>query len=580
MTSIHNGPDDFVDDALDGLTRAHPRQVRRVDGGVVRATPVPPGQVAVVLGGGSGHYPAFAGLVGPGLATGAVCGQVFTSPSAAQAYHVAHACDRGAGVLFLYGNYAGDVLHFGLAQERLRGEGHDVRTLLVTDDIASAPTGQEHQRRGVAGDFVVVKLAGAAAEGGAGLDEVERVARCANERTRTLGIALSGCTLPGADAPLFTVPTATMSVGLGIHGEPGVSDEPLPAARTLAERLITDLVAESRPEWGSRAVVLVNGLGTVSHEELFILFAGVARALSDRGVEVVDAEVGELVTSLDMGGLSVTVCWVDDELERLWRAPANSAAYTRVPGPEPVDTEVPDVGTYDRGIPAVADDRSAAARAAGPRAVAALDTAIQALAREERSLGDLDAVAGDGDHGTGMLRGARGALAAAQGAVDSGAGLSGALIAAGRAWADVGGGTSGALWGAGLERAARHLHDADDLDTAAIAGAARSALDAITGLGGANPGDKTIVDAFEPLVRALEAAATAGTGLGAAWHLAASAALAGAKGTAALVPVRGRARPLAERSRGHADPGATSFALLAGALAEQSPTAEPSGAQP
>ena len=220
MTTVFDDPADFADEALDGFVAANRRYVIRVDGGVVRSTESPAGQVAVVIGGGSGHYPAFAGLVGTGLAAAAACGNLFASPAAGQVYRVVKAAESGGGVLLSYGNYAGDVLHFGQAQQRLNAEGIDTRTVLVTDDIASAPVEEIEKRRGIAGDLTVFKVAGAAAEAGLDLDEVERLARKANDATRSIGVAFAGCTLPGADEPLFTVPAGKMSLGLGIHGEP------------------------------------------------------------------------------------------------------------------------------------------------------------------------------------------------------------------------------------------------------------------------------------------------------------------------------------------------------------------------
>ena len=283
MTRVLDTAEAFVQDALAGFVAVHGDLVRRVDGGVVRAEPLPPGRTAVVVGGGSGHYPAFAGVVGAGLAAGAVCGNIFTSPSAGQAYRVARAADAGGGVLFSYGNYAGDVLHFGAAQERLRAEGIDTRTVLCTDDIASAPADRIADRRGIAGDFVVFKVAGAAAERGDSLDEVERLAIAANDRTRTLGVAFGGCTFPGADGPLFTVPDGMMSVGLGIHGEPGIRDVPMGSAAEIAEILVSELLADVPEDRGDRVAVLVNGLGTVKYEELFVLYGQVARPARRRG---------------------------------------------------------------------------------------------------------------------------------------------------------------------------------------------------------------------------------------------------------------------------------------------------------
>ena len=219
MTRVFNDPSNFALEAVSGMATAYPQYVKAVHGGVVRATASPDGQVAVIVGGGSGHFPAFAGWVGPGMAHGAVCGNIFASPSASQAYSVAKAADNGGGIIITYGNYAGDVLHFGQAAERLRAEGYDVRTIEVSDDVASGPRDDTRKRRGVAGDVVVFKIAGAAAERGHTIDEVTELAWRANDRTRSLGVAFDGCTLPGAAEPLFHVPAGQMSVGLGVHGE-------------------------------------------------------------------------------------------------------------------------------------------------------------------------------------------------------------------------------------------------------------------------------------------------------------------------------------------------------------------------
>ena len=230
MTKLFNDPAQFTEDMLVGFLDANARYVAGVPGGVVRAHKTRPGKVAVVIGGGSGHYPAFCGTVGAGFADGAVVGNIFTSPSAEEAASVARAAHGDAGVLLTTGNYAGDVMNFGLAVTQLRSEGIEAEYFAVTDDVASAKRGEETKRRGIAGDFTVFKCASAAAEEGLDLQGVVRVAEASNAATRTLGVAFDGCTMPGADHPLFTVPEGKMGLGLGIHGEPGVSDEPLPTA--------------------------------------------------------------------------------------------------------------------------------------------------------------------------------------------------------------------------------------------------------------------------------------------------------------------------------------------------------------
>jgi len=302
MTRLYNQPANFTEDMVVGFLDANADYVVGVPGGVVRAAATRPGKVAVVIGGGSGHYPAFCGTVGPGFADGAVVGNVFTSPSAAEAASVGRAAHGGAGVLFITGNYAGDVMNFGQAVQRLADEGIDARYLVVTDDVASAPASDQAKRRGIAGDFTVFKAASAAAEAGADLNEVERTARHANDNTRTLGVAFDGCTMPGAKEPLFTVPEGKMGLGLGIHGEPGVADEPMPTAAQLAGILVDGVLGEAPDNAGARVAAILNGLGRTKYEELFIVWGSVARLLRERGLEIVEPEVGELVTSLDMAG--------------------------------------------------------------------------------------------------------------------------------------------------------------------------------------------------------------------------------------------------------------------------------------
>ncbi|PJJ70801.1 dihydroxyacetone kinase [Diaminobutyricimonas aerilata] len=567
MTRIHSDPDTFVDDALTGFALANADRVRRVDGGVVRAHPLAPGNVAVVVGGGSGHYPAFAGVVGVGMAAGAVCGNIFTSPSAGQAVRVARAAEAGGGVLFSYGNYAGDVLHFGEAERKLREDGIDVRTVLVTDDVASAPVDEIDRRRGIAGDFCVFRIAGAAAERGDSLDEVERLARRANAMTRSHGVAFAGCTLPGAAEPLFTVPEGMMSIGLGIHGEPGVRDVPMQRAPELARTLLEPLLAE-RPEGaGRRATLLVNGLGTVKYEELFVLYRYVADELAAADVEIVAPECGELVTSLDMAGVSLTLMWLEEELEQLWLAPASAPAFRRgsvEPGTA-APTAPEDAAAPVAERPTVAVGEASIAAAGAARNL--LHAAREAVRSEVDALGALDAVAGDGDHGVGMLRGLEAACRAADDA-DPAVGIEELLDGAGSAWSEKAGGTSGALWGAALGALGAALGDRERYTPVVIGEAVAAAAEELVRLGGAEPGDKTMVDAVLPYRDALARAVADGAVLAVAARSAADVARAAADETAALTPRKGRARPLAERSVGHPDPGAISFALIAATVAD------------
>ena len=548
MSYLPTEPNDFASKAIDGFVAAHPRHVRRTDGGVIRLAPIPAGQVGVVVGGGSGHYPAFAGLVGRGLAAGAVCGNIFASPSAGQVLRVGSAVERGAGLLLSFGNYAGDVLHFTLGAERLRRQGIDVRIVTVTDDIASAPIDQPELRRGIAGGLVVFKVAGAAAEAGLPLDEVERLARKANGRTRSLGVAFSGCTLPGASQPLFDVPSGRMAIGMGLHGEQGLSEGPLTDANSLAALLVERLLAERPadvPEDQQRLVVLLNGLGSFKYEEMFVLFGAVNQELLARGVVLADCECGELVTSLDMAGVSLSLCWLDAELEGFWNAPADSAAYRRGALTPPPQAQHDLLGRFE--------------------------AVEKALEQKVEELGALDAVAGDGDHGLGMLRGIRGARQSAIQACTRGCSTGEVLMEAGEAWSDHGGGTSGALWGGALLAAGNSIAQASEVGATEIAAALDAALQAVISLGQAAPGDKTMVDALQPYCLRLRSELQAGVALDQALQNAAETCLLAAKATAEMLPKLGRARPHGSRSLGHPDPGAMSLAYCLIAATQDQP---------
>lgn len=568
MTKLFNDPARFTEDMLVGFLDANARYVVGVPGGVVRAQQTRPGKVAVVLGGGSGHYPAFCGTVGAGFADGAVVGNVFTSPSAEDAASVARAAHGDAGVLLTTGNYAGDVMNFNLAVTQLRSEGIAAQYFAVTDDVASAPKGEESRRRGIAGDFTVFKCASAAAEAGLDLRGVVRAAEAANAATRTLGVAFDGCTLPGADHPLFTVPDGQMGLGLGIHGEPGVADEQMPTAEKLAHTLVEGVLGDHTGTESTRIAVILNGLGRTKYEELFVVWGTVSRLLRDRGYEIVEPEVGELVTSLDMAGCSLTVMWLDEELERYWTAPADTPAYRKgaaVPtggrprGDAVAESSPPAVDLAER-----ADDDG---RSGGRLVARALDAMAAMLADAEDELGRIDAVAGDGDHGRGMVKGSSAARDAAAAAVRDGAGAGSVLTAAGREWAGKAGGTSGVLWGAMLSALGARVGDTGRPGSATVAAGMRDGYDALVQLGGAAPGDKTMLDALLPFVEELERRVADGQDWQVAWLRAADVARAAAEATASMRPKVGRARPLAERSVGTPDAGATSLAMCAQTVA-------------
>ncbi|HEY9294642.1 MAG TPA: dihydroxyacetone kinase family protein [Microlunatus sp.] len=566
MSFISNDPARFSEQATAGFVAAHADLVRAVPGGVARRTATPAGQPAIVIGGGSGHYPAFGGLVGPGLAHGAAVGNVFASPSGQQVYDVAKAVENGGGVLLTCGNYAGDVLNFTQAKERLVAEGVRAETLFVTDDISSAKPEEATKRRGIAGGLAVYKIAAAAAEAGHDLDQVVALANRVNDNIRTLGVAFSGCTLPGAHEPLFTVPEGRMGVGVGIHGEPGIDETDLPTSAELATMLWDAVIAERPQGSGNRAVIFVNGLGAVKNEELFIFYNDV-RALAERdGVEPVAVEVGELVTSFEMAGTSLSLWWVDDEIEQLWAAPAYTSGYRKGSVQLGQGEALEDVAASTETEVGEAGELS---REAARRIAGLLKTVHETIDAHAEELGKLDAIAGDGDHGIGMERGARAAVEAAEGLLDRQPGAQTLLVQAGQAWAAQAGGTSGVLWGALLETIGRSFGDDQKPDAAAVAAGVAQADERVRKIGGAHAGDKTMVDAVIPFTQTLTAGVEAGKSLAEAWTEAAAKSTSEAEATADLMPKLGRARPHAEKSLGTPDPGAISFALIATAVGQQ-----------
>lgn len=475
-----------------------------------------------------------------------------------------------AGVIMGFGNYAGDVLHFGAAAEKLRAEGVDVRIIRVSDDIASNTRENHRDRRGIAGDLPVFKIAGAAIEAGAEIDEAERIAWKANDATRSFGVAFDGCTLPGAEEPLFHVPDGTMGVGLGIHGEPGIREIPMGTAAEVADLLFEGIMEDAPEARSGRVAVLLNGLGRVKYEELFVVYHRIAERLSEAGLTAVQPEVGEFVTSLDMAGLSLTLVFLDEELEQHWTAAVDTPAYRRgEPRGLPAHAErAPRTEFYTPGEESVPEATADSQRGA-ESVQEILELFAEVCATHEAELGQLDAVAGDGDHGQGMVLDSHGAVEAGRKARERGAGARTLLIHAGTAWAESAGGTSGALWGSALTAAGRALADDAAPDSSAGVEALLNAVEAVQRLGGAQPGDKTMVDAAAPFAQTLDKQFQAQESLSAALAAAASVATEAAASTAELKARLGRSRVLGEKSLGTPDPGATSFALLMTALAER-----------
>lgn len=332
MKKIINTPANFVPEMLEGLVKAHPDQLDYQDDlhCIVRADAPVEGKVALATGGGSGHLPVFLGYVGKGMLDGCAVGDVFASPSADQMFEVTKRIHGGKGVVYIYGNYGGDVMNFDMAGEMAEMEDIEVRTVLVKDDVASAPPEAAGRRRGVAGMVFAFKVAGAKADQGGSLDEVVEVAERALANIRTMGVALSPCTVPLAGKPTFTIGDDEMEIGMGIHGEPGMKREKLQTANEIAERMTTAILDDLQPQAGDRLAVMVNGLGATPPEELYVMYRKVHQLLTGRELKVHRAYVGEYATSMEMAGASLTFFRLDDELAGLLDHPAQTPFFVQV----------------------------------------------------------------------------------------------------------------------------------------------------------------------------------------------------------------------------------------------------------
>ncbi|MDG0029710.1 dihydroxyacetone kinase subunit DhaK [Priestia sp. Y58] len=333
MKKLINNPNNVVDEMIEGYVKAHPHHVKQLPENkrsLVTAKETRESKVGVLIGGGSGHEPAFMGYVGNGMADGVAIGNIFASPPPDPILEVTKAIDKGAGVVYVYGNYAGDVMNFGMAAELAELEyGTNVGMVLVTDDVASAPKEESEKRRGIAGEFFVTKAAGAAAEKGYGLEDVVRVAKKANDYTRTMGVGLTPCSLPQTGKPSFELEENEMEIGLGHHGEPGVEKGELQPADEVTDRLVNGILADMPIEKGEKVAVLVNGLGSTTRMELYIMFRRVEQILSEKGIDIHYSYVGDYSTSLEMGGSSVTLMKLDDELMELVDHPADCPMYVQ-----------------------------------------------------------------------------------------------------------------------------------------------------------------------------------------------------------------------------------------------------------
>jgi dihydroxyacetone kinase-like protein len=329
MKKFINDPFDVVDEMLEGFLDVHKSHVKRLEGArtVVRADAPVKGKVGVLTGGGSGHKPAFIGFIGKGMLDAVAVGEIFTSPPPLAVFEGAKAVNGGKGVVFLLGNYSGDVMNFNLAAEMCREEGIPVQQVIATDDVGSGPKEKASNRRGVVGEFFAWKAAGAKAEAGGSLEEVRAVAEKVNRMTRTLGVALTPCTVPAKGTPTFTLSEDEMEYAVGHHGEPGTAKIKMRPADEITEMMLKEVIEDLPFQSGDEVAVLINGLGGTPALELYICYRRVKQILDHKGIKVFKPFVGQFFTALEMAGISVTLMKVDEELKTLLSASADTPCY-------------------------------------------------------------------------------------------------------------------------------------------------------------------------------------------------------------------------------------------------------------
>lgn len=522
-------------------------------------------KVALVIGGGSGHEPLFTGFCGAGLADAVACGNVCASPNPELITEAAKAVDQGKGVLFIYGNYAGDNLNFDMAEEMCRDSGIRTAHVREWDDFASAPLERITDRRGIAGDVYTIKIAGAACDAGLSLEEVVRIAEKARDNTNTIGLATSPGTLPGNEKPTFEIADDEMEFGMGLHGEPGIERTKMMPCSDMVERMYSELKAEMGLREGDEVAVLVNGLGSTPLLELNLVYYELHKRMHKDGLKVFDSEIKVYCTCMEMGGFSITLLKMDDELKKYYEAPCYSPYYAK----GSVSGEVLEEAGEDEDIEFDENDVEPAPVTRSRKGVLtelnAEDTRNMLLYVADKIIAgkpyltEIDSAIGDGDHGIGMAGGMQKAkkkllkMSGEENAYQL-------FETAGQAMLMSMGGASGVIFGSLYLAGARGMEPKTVLTASDLAAMEKKSLEAIRERGGAQVGDKTMVDALSPAVDALEE--NAGKGLLEMLKAAEEAARQGVEDTKKYMAKFGRAKSLLERAIGHQDAGATSVYLI------------------
>ena len=575
MKKIINDPTAVVREMCGGIVLAHPELAMDAKFKVIHKRELNKSKVTLISGGGSGHEPAHAGFVGKGMLDAAVCGDVFASPSQIQVYQAIRQTASDAGTLLIIKNYSGDIMNFRNAAFLAQEDGITVDYVKVDDDIAVKDSLYTVGRRGVAGTVFVHKIAGAAAEAGKSLAEVKAVAEKAAANVKSIGFALTSCTVPAKGTPTFEIGEGEMEYGVGIHGEPGIRREPTATAAELASRMVDALSQELALTGSERVALLVNGFGGTPLMELYLLNHQVTSELRKKGVTIARTFVGNYMTSIDMAGASVSILKLDQELEDLLNAPSDAPAF-KVSGPVDVVAEMPEVnpaaqaGEANYGIETPADYANVTDALSVQNIMYMVDAMCESAIRNEVPFCELDSHAGDGDFGMSIAKGFRQLKAEWKAIVAEQKDIAGFLNACSLVIMEHCGGASGPIWGSAFRAAARSARGKETLSVSDFAELMQAAVSGIQATGersfgrGAVVGDKTLIDALVPCADAWTENAKKGASFKDAFASGAEAAMAGAKSTEKIAARMGRAGTVGERSIGWADAGAYGLAVIFG----------------
>jgi dihydroxyacetone kinase len=558
MKKLINHPANVVEEMLQGLQVLHPGSIRlsghkvmlRSDSDTQQSRNH---QVAVISGGGSGHEPAHAGYIGAGMLSAAVAGEVFTSPSSDSVLAAIRAVSGKPGALLVVKNYTGDRLNFGVAAEMARAEGIPVEMIIVDDDVALKSTPNATGPRGLAGTIFIHKLVGAAAAEGKSLAEVAATGRAAIQSLATMGLSFSAGTSPSVGKPSFELAEDEMELGLGIHGEPGVKRMKLLNADKLTETLLTEIIRHGDFGPTKRVAVMINNLGATTEMELAIVARHTVPLLESNGFTVERIYAGTFLSSLDMAGISISVLGLNDERLRWFDAPTSAPAWPNAPHESPGKPEAQlTIATSADTTPII---HRGAQTETGRKAKHAIESACKAVIAAEDELSELDRVTGDGDLGVSMRRAAEAILASLDHyPLDN---IPATLKQLGHTAQRVMGGSSGPLYGVLFLRSGNVLETSNRTAPASWAEALHQGCQAITEMGGAKPGDRTMLDALHPFAESLQNSGATREILSSA----VDAANRGADATAQMTPRVGRSSYLGERVLGHPDPGAKATAI-------------------